>query len=115
MQWLDPHQAMYCPCCHPKEDSTCTEVCSGINPLDLIYRQKQVKGFLLQSWIQYGGMLMMVPRMISTAKRVNAGLAKGGWSASQFKDVKLDTMQGDLVTLLEGKATGIKLCVQFDQ
>lgn len=89
--------------------------CSGIDPTDLIYRHKQVKGFLLPSWIQYGGMLMMIPRMMSTGKKVNAGLAKGGWSASQFKDVTLDTMQGDLVTLLEEKATGIKLRIRFDQ
>lgn len=88
--------------------------CSGINPIDLIYRQKEVKGFFLSSWIQNGGMIMTVPRMMAAGRKVNAGLAKGGWASTQFKDVTQETMQDELVKLLEGSATGSKLRVRFD-
>jgi len=88
--------------------------CSGINASDLIYKQKQIKGFFLMAWIQHGGMLMTVPRMMAAGRKVNAGLGKGGWSSSQFKDVTLDKMQDELVKQLEGSATGSKLRIRFD-
>ena len=88
--------------------------CSGISPLDLIYRKKQVKGFLMPDWIASGGVIMTVPRMMAAGRKVNAGLGKGGWAESQFKDITIDKVQEEVVKLLEGSATGIKLRIRFD-
>ncbi|KAL3936808.1 MAG: hypothetical protein SGARI_002399 [Bacillariaceae sp.] len=88
---------------------------SGVDPLDLIYRQKQIKGFFLSSWVKGGGMLSMISRMSSAGKTVNSGLAQGGWSSSQFKDVSMEDAQKECVALLEGSATGAKLRVRLDQ
>jgi NADPH:quinone reductase len=89
--------------------------CSGIDPMDLIYRRKEVKGFFLKSWIQSGGLLYMIPRMALAGRKVNAGLGKDGWASSQFKDVSLEKMQEECAALLDSSATGIKLRVRFDQ
>lgn len=89
--------------------------CKDISVVDLIYQEKQVKGFFLTAWLQKGGTLFMIPRMIMASKKVNAGLSQGGWSAAQFKDVTVKNMQDELVKNLEGSATGIKLRVRFDQ
>lgn len=89
--------------------------CTGIGPMELIYKQKQVKGFLLPNWIANGGLMMTVPRMIGAGRKVNAGLGPGGWAVTQFKDIALDNVQDECVKLLEGSATGIKLRVRFDQ
>ena len=88
--------------------------CGGISPRDLIYRKKQVKGFLMPDWIASGGMIMTVPRMMAAGRKVNAGLAKGGWAESQFKDITIDKVQDEVVKLLKGSATGIKLRIRFD-
>jgi NADPH:quinone reductase-like Zn-dependent oxidoreductase len=88
---------------------------SGVDPLDLIYRQKKLKGFFLTSWIKGGGLLSMLSRMSSAGKTVNAGLKQGGWSSSQFKDVSMEDMHKECVALLEGSATGAKLRVRLDQ
>jgi len=47
---------------------------SGINPLDLIYRKKQLKGFLLTPWLYKGGVRRMTPRMLSASGIISAGL-----------------------------------------
>lgn len=87
----------------------------GIDPKQLIYEEKQVKGFFLTPWVSYGGnMLMSVPRMLMAGKKVNTGLASGGWSSTQFKDTTIEKAQSDLVEQLEGSATGQKLRIRFD-
>ena len=55
----------------------------NIDPSDLIHREKKLKGFFLTSWIQDGGMITMVPRMLKASSKVSAGL-KGpdGWSST---------------------------------
>mmetsp|Transcript_31528 Transcript_31528/g.38554 ORF Transcript_31528/g.38554 Transcript_31528/m.38554 type:complete len:356 (-) Transcript_31528:56-1123(-) len=86
----------------------------GIDPMQLIYKEKQITGFLLTNWIGHGGsMLFSVPRMLLAGNKVNAGL-HGGWSSTQFKDTTLEKAQEDLVQLLEGSATGKKLRIRFD-
>ena len=86
---------------------------NGINPLDLIYRKKQLRGFYLTSWIQEGGPVKMVPRMMSAGKLVNAGLGDDGWCCSQFKDVQLEAVHDEVKMLLEGSVTGKKLRIRF--
>lgn len=87
----------------------------GIDPIELIYKEKQIKGFFLTQWMTCGGnMFMMVPRVMLASKKVNAGLGSGGWSSSQFKDTTLEKAKDDLVELLEGSATGKKLRIRFD-
>lgn len=87
----------------------------GINPSDLIYRKKQLKSFFLTSWIQSGGSVKMIPRMMSAGKTVNAGL-KGpdGWCCSQFEDVTMGTAHEEIVKLLGSSITGKKLRIRFD-
>jgi len=88
---------------------------NGVNPLDLIYRKKQLKGFFLTSWIQGGGSLKMIPRMMSAGNTVNSGLkAPGGWCCSQFSDVTMDKVHAEVVQLLDGGVTGKKLRIRFD-
>ncbi|KAL3922874.1 MAG: hypothetical protein SGILL_001975 [Bacillariaceae sp.] len=88
---------------------------TGVDPIQLIYKQKQLNGFFLTSWIKGGGMLSMLSRMSSAGKIVNAGLSQGGWASSQFKDISLENVQKECSGLLEGSATGAKLRVRLDQ
>mmetsp|Transcript_18070 Transcript_18070/g.39047 ORF Transcript_18070/g.39047 Transcript_18070/m.39047 type:complete len:105 (+) Transcript_18070:997-1311(+) len=88
---------------------------NGINPLDLIYRKKQLKSFYLTSWIQGGGSMKMVPRMFSAGKIVNAGLRfPDGWCCSQFHDTTMEKAHAEIVQLLGGSVTGKKLRIRFD-
>ncbi|KAL7525397.1 hypothetical protein ACHAXR_000990, partial [Thalassiosira sp. AJA248-18] len=73
---------------------------NGINPSDLIYRKKQLKSFFLTSWIQSGGTMKMVPRMLSASKTVNSGLkSPDGWCCSQFQDTTLEKAHEEIVKL----------------
>jgi len=42
---------------------------NGIDPLDLIYRRKQLKGFFLTSWLHEGGAMRMIPACCPRAAR----------------------------------------------
>ena len=86
----------------------------NVNPMDLIYKEKKIKGFYLSNWIQKGGMIAMLPRLMSASRKVNAGLKKGGWSSSEFKDTTLENAFDDLVKLLDSSITGKKLRIRFD-
>ena len=86
----------------------------NINPLALIYQEKELKGFFLSSWIQKGDPVRMIARMMAAGSKVNAGLANGGWSSSQFKDTTMENAQADVVKLMESSATGAKLRIRFD-
>jgi NADPH:quinone reductase-like Zn-dependent oxidoreductase len=87
---------------------------AGIDLLDLIFLEKQLKSFFLLRWLKSGGLLFAIPRMYSSLRMINAGLVQGGWSCSQFKDIALEDVQKECCTLLEGGATGVKLRVRFD-
>lgn len=88
---------------------------SGINPLDLIYRKKQLKSFYLTSWIQCGGLMKMAPRMMSAGKIVNSGLkSPDGWCCSQFQDTTMENAHAEIVQLLGSSITGKKLRIRFD-
>lgn len=88
---------------------------NGINPLDLIYRRKQLKGFLLTSWLYEGGTMRMIPRIMSASGVVNAGLQNpDGWARSQFFDTTMEKAHAEIVRLLSGSSTGKKLRIRFD-
>jgi NADPH:quinone reductase len=89
---------------------------SNINPMDLIYKSKKLKGFFLTSWIQQGGTVSMALRMRSASAKVMAGLVaknNGGWSRSTFVDTTLEAAHTDLIQLLASEATGKKLRIRF--
>ncbi|KAL3793241.1 hypothetical protein HJC23_000783 [Cyclotella cryptica] len=87
----------------------------NINPSDLIYRRKQLKSFYLTSWIQSGGPVQMVYRMISAGKVVNSGLkSPDGWCCTQFEDTTMEKAHGEIVKLLGSSITGKKLRIRFD-
>ena len=69
------------------------EGCSGIQPLNLIYRQKKLEGFYLGSWLQSGDPVTMLMRIRNATACVHAGLtSSSGWAASQFDDCSIDEM-----------------------
>lgn len=87
---------------------------SGISPMDLIYRKKQLKSFFLSSWIQEGGWMSMIPRLLSASKLVNSGLASpDGWCCSQFHDTTMEGAHAEVVKLLTSGVTGKKLRIRF--
>ena len=91
--------------------------CSGIQPLNLIYRKKKLEGFLLTNWIFQGdNSVSMLMRLRAATSCVHEGLAvKDGWSTSQFKDCSIDTMWTDFVTMYQATGfTGAKLRIKFD-
>ena len=65
-------------------------------PLDLIYFEKKVEGFLVAghagSWLRKDGLIKMGLRQRACAQRVCPALAEGGWAASTFVDCTPDTM-----------------------
>jgi len=85
----------------------------NVSSLDLIYRKKNLKGFLLNGWIESGGLMKLVPRMYSAGRKVNAGL-NSGWSSSQFQDTTMEEAFEKIVSLIGSSATGKKLRIRFD-
>lgn len=90
--------------------------CSGIQPLNLIYRKKKLEGWLLTNWIFQGdNSLNMMMRLRGATTCVHEGLKKDGWASSQFKDCRVDTMWTDFVKMYkESGFTGAKLRIRFD-
>ncbi len=87
---------------------------NGIDALDLIYRRKELRGFLLTAWLHGGGPLRMIPRMLAASARVNDGLRDGGWCRSQFIDTNMEGAHAEIVKLLGSSITGKKLRIRFD-
>lgn len=88
----------------------------NINPSDLIYRKKQLKSFYLTSWINSGGSIQMLRRMLSAGKEVNSGLkSPDGWCCTQFEDTTMEKAHGEIVKLLGSSITGKKLRIRFDE
>ena len=86
----------------------------NIHPRELIYRSKQVKGFLLPHWLQQGGMISTLRRINWSSKVVNSGLKKGGWAESKFSDASLDSWETDFLRQYnETGFTGAKLRITF--
>lgn len=90
-----------------------SEGCSGIQPLDLIYRQKKLEGFYLGSWVQSD---MLYQRLRTATALVHTGLVEDGWASSQFADCTIDEMWPEFVKMWkESGFTGKKLRIRFPQ
>ena len=90
------------------------EGCSGIQPLDLIYRRKKVEGFYLGSWVQGD---MFFQRLRTATALVHGGLtSENGWAASQFSDCTIDEMWSEFVKMWnESGFTGKELRIRFPE
>lgn len=88
---------------------------SNVNPIDLIYNQKHLEGFLVKRWIESGGTLATIRRMGKATKEINAGLASGGWAESSFVDCKMDDMFSKFLVMWKKDGfTGKKLRIRMD-
>jgi NADPH:quinone reductase len=65
---------------------------SNVDPLDLIYRRKKLKGWFLPTWLQDGGVMNMLMRIRKASSKVNEGLGNNGWSSTKFHDVSMKDM-----------------------
>jgi NADPH:quinone reductase-like Zn-dependent oxidoreductase len=84
--------------------------CARIEPMDLIYRRKQVKGYhVAKDWLSVGGPVAMLRRMNRGQSIVGPGLAFGEWAATQFVDCTMETMHETFVDLWKSGFTGKKL------
>ena len=94
-----------------------------IDPLDLIYRQKQIKGFLVGDWISQGGPLVTAARMYWATQQVGSQLSGDGWAASQYHDCTMaasqyhdctmETMESSFSELVQKGFTGKKLRIRM--
>ena len=83
----------------------------GVEPVDLIYRGKELRGFYLSSWLTGGFPLV---RLLKTTAKVRAGLAPGGWCESTFVDCPPDAMWATFVDMYSTSGfTDKKLRVRF--
>ena len=90
------------------------EPVAGLDPIDLIYRRKEVRGYHVgKDWLSKGGTVAMLDRVNSNLKLVGPGLAPGGWAASQYVDCSMETMHDTFCTLSKEGFTGKKLRVLF--
>ena len=85
----------------------------NVNPLDLVYRNKKIQGFLLNPWIENGGFLAMIHRLYKTGLKVNSGV-HGGWCSSEFQDTTIEKTYDDILALIACGTNGKKLRVRFD-
>jgi NADPH:quinone reductase len=88
--------------------------CSGIEPLDLIYRKKRVEGWLLPTWLLNGDPVTMLMRIRAATSAVHGGLVKGGWAESQFDDCTMSNMIDRFRELIDNGFTGRKLRIRMD-
>ena len=87
----------------------------NIAPLELIYKRKEIKGWLLTNWLMGGGQLRMLKRLRDARLAVNPGLKPGGWSETRFVDCKLADVWGTFLPMYNtGGFTDAKLRVRFD-
>ena len=69
------------------------EPVGGLDPIGLIYRRKEVRGFhVAKDWLSKGGPLAVLKRLNHNLQLVGPGLEPGGWATSQFVDCTMDTM-----------------------
>lgn len=86
---------------------------TNINPMDLIYYNKKIEGWLLTKWL--GSNISMIPKLYSATNKVMSGLENDdGWSSSQFLDTTLENAHKDLIDLVgSNKSTGKKLRIRI--
>lgn len=71
---------------------------SGIDPINLIYHQKQIRGWMLTPWLLAGGITSVLPRIRAVTSRVMGGL-KDGWSSTQFVNTSLENMHEEFLSM----------------
>eukprot|EP00977_Amphora_coffeiformis_P008640 scaffold1953_cov176-Amphora_coffeaeformis.AAC.58 len=85
-----------------------------VEPIDLIYRRKQVAGFhVAKDWLSVGGQVAMLSRVKAGIQLVGSGLSPGGWATSQFTDCNMDSMHETFCDLTKSGFTGKKLRIIF--
>lgn len=83
-----------------------------VDPIDLIYRRKQVAGFhVAKDWLSVGGQVAMLNRVKTKIQLVGSGLAPGGWARSQFVDCQMENMHEQFCEMTKSGFTGKKLRV----
>jgi len=87
----------------------------NVEVTDLIYNQKELKGWYLTPWIMEGGGLRTLMRLRAASNLINPGLAAGGWSSTKFIDTTLEKAKEDLDKLLTASVTESKLRIRFDK
>lgn len=89
-----------------------SEPVGNIQALDLIYRGKQVKGWILTTWLTSGGILKSAARALNTSREV--GRCLGTVFASHFQDTTMENALGDYIAVREGRGiTGIKMRIRY--
>jgi len=86
------------------------EPVGNIEPLDLIYRGKQIKGFLLPGWLMQGGLLKALSRDRRCSKMVRDNLST--IFVSNFQDVSMENMHAEYVKFTKQGRTGMKMRVR---
>lgn len=90
------------------------EPVGGLDPIDLIYRRKEVRGFhVAKDWLSKGGPAAILSRLNHNLQLVGPGLEPGEWAASQFVDCSMDDMFETFCDLWKNGFTGRKLRVLF--
>jgi len=85
-----------------------------VDPIDLIYRRKQVAGYhVAKDWLSVGGQVAMLSRVKIGIQVVGSGLVSGGWARSQFADCNMDNMHETFCNLTKSGFTGKKLRILF--
>jgi len=87
-----------------------------VEPIDLIYRQKQVKGFMFTSnWLTKGGPLSALWRTQWSIQQLARNLSNDGWAASQYHDCTMSEMEETFHSLCANGFTGKKLRIRMDK
>eukprot|EP00397_Hematodinium_sp_SG-2012_P035344 GEMP01038011.1.p1 GENE.GEMP01038011.1~~GEMP01038011.1.p1 ORF type:complete len:358 (+),score=91.22 GEMP01038011.1:68-1141(+) len=86
----------------------------GIEPLDIIYRKKHIRGWCLRAWLNGDGMVRSLWRYYRVSSWVMANLHPAGWASSKFKDCTIDTMATSFLELYNSVGfTDAKLRILF--
>jgi NADPH:quinone reductase-like Zn-dependent oxidoreductase len=87
----------------------------SVAPMDLIYLKKELRGWFLPTWLRSGGTISTLRRLRQATSLVMPAL-HGGWSSSQFVDVKPEEAYAKFLELRKGGGfTNKKLRLRFDQ
>lgn len=89
------------------------KACGSINPMDLIYKEKYLEGWLLTHWIKGGGHMAALRRIRWATGLVMPGLHEG-WSASKFEDCSMEGMMPQFLAMRAGSVTNKKLRIRFE-
>jgi NADPH:quinone reductase-like Zn-dependent oxidoreductase len=87
------------------------EACSDVDPLDLIFRGKQVRGFFLSDWLAERNRL----RVLWTARRAQRLIAQGQIETQVRRRLDLDRVVEGLLSYVDEMTAGKMLIVPHGQ